>query len=118
MKRLIIVVIVLVFCRPIAFARKWTDSNGKFSVEAEYVEFKDGKVHLKKQDGKIIMIPIEKFSESDQKFVKRQSSDLPSKRLINLINKLNGEDHSNAGWAAEQIGKLEGHAKAAVEPLV
>lgn len=55
-----------------AFARTWTDSTGKRTVEAEFVDFKDGKVQLKKEDGKTVTIHMERLSGADQKYVKEK----------------------------------------------
>jgi len=52
-----------------ALARKWTDSTGRFSVEAEFVEFVGGQVALKKTDGELIRLPLERLSEADQQHV-------------------------------------------------
>jgi hypothetical protein len=57
-----------------AAARKWTDTTGKFNVEAEFVEVQNGKVRLKKPDGKIVVVPLEKLSAADQAFVKSRPS--------------------------------------------
>lgn len=51
-------------------ARTWTDAKGKFRIEAEFVELKDGKVVLRKPDGKTISVPLGKLSTADQKFVR------------------------------------------------
>lgn len=53
-----------------ALARKWTDSTGRFSVEADFVELVDGDVALKKSDGRVIRLPLEKLSEVDQQHVR------------------------------------------------
>ena len=74
MRSLIAAVLVLTVCAPVSFARQWTDSTGKFTIEAEFVEFKDGEVRLKKASGSIITIPVEKLSEADQKFVREVKS--------------------------------------------
>ena len=50
--------------------RTWTDATGVFSVEAELVEFADGKVHLKRTDGKVIVIDLERLSSADQEFLR------------------------------------------------
>ncbi len=63
-----------VVCVSPAFARTWTDSSEAFSVEAELVDFKDGKVSLKKTNGKIITVPLEKLSTADQRFVREQDA--------------------------------------------
>ena len=69
MKRLAFCLVVmawlLIFIDP-ALARKWTDSSGKFSIEAELVEVKDGDVRLKRTDGKVISIAVSKLSKADR----------------------------------------------------
>lgn len=52
-----------------ALARKWSDTTGRFNLEAEFVELNDGKVALEKTDGKIIRVPIERLSDEDRRFV-------------------------------------------------
>ena len=64
----LLVGLLLVVANP-ASARKWTSSNGKFSVEAELVEAKDGKVKLKQQNGKIITVPVSKLSKADRDYL-------------------------------------------------
>ena len=46
-------------------ARKWTDRTGKFSTEADLVHVKDGKAILKKSDGKVIAVPLDRLSAAD-----------------------------------------------------
>ena len=53
--------------------RKWTNSMGR-SIEAEFLEFKDGRVWLKREDGKVGSVPIEHLSEMDREFVRSQVS--------------------------------------------
>ena len=48
-----------------AFARKWTDNTGKFSTEAQLLDFMDGKVTLKKVNGKPISVHVERLSTAD-----------------------------------------------------
>lgn len=53
-----------------ALARQWTDSTGKFSVEAELVEVQDGKVLLKKtSDSTVITVPVARLSEADRRYL-------------------------------------------------
>jgi len=54
--------------------RTWSDITGKFQTEAAFVDFKEGKVRLKKKGGSIVSVPIEKFSRADQEWVKQQSA--------------------------------------------
>jgi hypothetical protein len=51
--------------------RTWTDATGNYKVEAEYRGIINGMVILKKKDGKIIKLPMEKLSEQDQKWLKQ-----------------------------------------------
>lgn len=74
MKVLIATVPVLAVFTTVAFARQWTDSTGKYTVEAEFLDFKDGKVRMKKDDGKTISMALERLSNADQEFVKSQVS--------------------------------------------
>ena len=63
-----LVSLLLIAAAP-ASARKWTNDTGKFSVEAELVEAKDGSVTLKKQNGKVITVPLSKLSKADRDFL-------------------------------------------------
>jgi hypothetical protein len=49
--------------------RTWSDRAGKFTVEATFVELKDGTVGLMRADGKRIDVPLEKLSDADAKYV-------------------------------------------------
>lgn len=53
--------------------RTWSDVSGRFKVQASFVEVIDGKVRLKRADGKLLApLPLEKLSEADRQFVKQQ----------------------------------------------
>jgi len=56
------------FAHP-CWARVWTDASGANQVEADYVGKKDGKVILRKPDGKLATVPINRLSAEDQKYV-------------------------------------------------
>ena len=51
--------------------RIWTDSTGKFKIQAKLLEVKDGNVILEKNDGTTIKVPIDKLSPADQTLIKR-----------------------------------------------
>ena len=53
--------------------RTWNDSTGAFGVEAQLLGVDDGKVRLKKADGKTVAIPLDRLSKEDQDFLARQS---------------------------------------------
>lgn len=44
-------------------ARKWKDITGDFTVEAELIKVEDDVVHLRRESGAVIKVPIAKLSE-------------------------------------------------------
>jgi len=50
--------------------RQWTDSSGKFKIDAEFVQFRDGKAHLKKTDGSTLKIAMTQLCKEDQEFIR------------------------------------------------
>lgn len=63
------VLLALMAAGPAAWARKWTSSDGQFSTEAELVDYDDGQVTLRKDDGVTIVVPIAKLSGADRRYV-------------------------------------------------
>lgn len=68
-----------------AAPRQWSDVTGKFKIRATLVEQADGQVQLKKTDGSVISVPIEKLSELDRKWLLQQEAAA-------------GEESSGAEW--------------------
>jgi WD40 repeat protein len=54
----------------LAETRTWTDSTGKFKIKADFLEIKDGQVHLQRTDGKKLNLPLAKLSKDDQAYLK------------------------------------------------
>ncbi|MEQ1905939.1 MAG: trypsin-like peptidase domain-containing protein [Pirellulaceae bacterium] len=52
--------------------RKWRDQSGKFEVEATLVTADTKQVVLKKKDGSIVTVPIDKLSDADKKELKKK----------------------------------------------
>jgi hypothetical protein len=50
--------------------RAWTDTTGKYRIQAEFKSLKDGIAILKKVDGTEIEVHVEKLSDADQQFIK------------------------------------------------
>jgi hypothetical protein len=69
----ITVALVVILYYGTVSARTWTDSTGKHKVEGDFVSLADGKVELRRDDGKLIYVPLEKLSENDQAFVHQAS---------------------------------------------
>lgn len=68
----VVLAVVQVVTLSDAVARTWTSSNGRFQVEAELVDFKDGKVRLKKQDDSVVDVPLALLGAKDREYVRRQ----------------------------------------------
>ena len=47
--------------------RTWTDSTGTHKIEAQFAGLADGKVTLKKADGKTVTLALDRLSEADRK---------------------------------------------------
>jgi hypothetical protein len=49
--------------------RLWTDSSGKFKINAKLLRVADGNVELQKDDGSVVKVPITRLSEADRRYV-------------------------------------------------
>lgn len=107
-----------------AHARTWTDSTGKFSVEAELVDVEDGQVRLKKTDGSIITVPLVKLSAVDRAFLRRHAADARKKEPAEppptaTARMLTGKPQELANDDGQPAGKKSfprGHASAFEAP--
>ena len=72
MKRRLPLLVMCVFLGFVALAtaRTWKSSEGRFSIDAEAVGLKDGRVQLKKPDGSVIAVPLASLSEEDRQYVR------------------------------------------------
>ncbi len=55
--------------------RMWSDLSGRFKIEAEFVSLIDGSVSLRRKDGRLIAIALEKLSADDQTIAKGAALD-------------------------------------------
>ncbi|CCU82452.1 Actin cytoskeleton-regulatory complex protein sla1/complex protein sla1 [Blumeria hordei DH14] len=53
--------------------RTWNDRSRSFSVEAQFLALKDGKINLHKMNGVKIAVPVSKMSIEDLEYVERQT---------------------------------------------
>ena len=53
--------------------RKWTSADGKFSVEAKFMQVIAEVVYLSRKDGTIIQVSRDKLSQSDLEWIKEQA---------------------------------------------
>lgn len=52
--------------------RTWTDTSGQFELEADFMSYAAGLVKLKKLDGSVVEIPMERLSEEDQRWIRKR----------------------------------------------
>jgi hypothetical protein len=46
--------------------RLWRSSTGDYAIEAKFAGFAVGTVYLRKLDGRVIKVPLEKFNQDDK----------------------------------------------------
>ncbi|MCL4204828.1 MAG: transglutaminase-like domain-containing protein [Pirellulaceae bacterium] len=57
--------------------RLWTDSTGRFRVEAKLVEHRDDAVVLETSPGNRVTVPVERLSTEDQRYLRERAADGP-----------------------------------------
>ncbi len=55
----------------VAAGREWTDDTGQHRTEAEFVDLHEQTVRLKKPDGSIVRLPLNRLSRADQEHIRR-----------------------------------------------
>lgn len=90
---------------PLAGMRTWTDSTGQYKTEAEFVDFKDGRIHLKKADGTVVAIPLDRLSPADQQLV-RSAARQPSTAKQPVAADAGGGRLVAADWTAAKTVTL------------
>jgi len=72
MYRIVTLAILVTLCLPAAplAARQWTDSTGVFTVEAELVEVAGDNVRLRKPDGQVVAVPLDRLSAADRDYAR------------------------------------------------
>jgi hypothetical protein len=59
---------------PEPVTRTWTSSDSKYTTEAEYVDQTEESVRLKKTDGSVITVRINKLSKADRDWLRREKT--------------------------------------------
>jgi hypothetical protein len=52
--------------------RIWTTADGVFTTTARIIDFKDGKAHLKKDDGKVAAVSPAALTRDDQQYIREE----------------------------------------------
>ncbi len=90
----------------ITHGRTWTDRTGKLQLEADLVDFYDGKVRLRRGDEPILVIDIDQFSQADQEYVRRELQ----RRRAALKAEVSDKPGTVLYGPGRQLGKLANRA--------
>ena len=66
----------MVAASPASLLRTWTDSTGKFKVEAEFLGLTDGQVKLRRKDGREVTLPLTRLSSADQQVAEKLAQEM------------------------------------------
>ena len=53
----------------------WSDDSGKFKIEAVFVALTDGKVKLRRKDGKEVSVPLDRLGKKDRDLAEQQAKE-------------------------------------------
>src|SRR4051794_5214720 len=74
MRRLSFGLLFALLTANIAAARVWTDSSGKYTVEADLIAYNDKTVILERPDHQLGQVPIEQLSQADREYLKSKEA--------------------------------------------
>lgn len=115
MGRLNIVIVALCVFASEPAMRTWTDASGVFSVQATLDTVDGQTVRLRKQDGKIVSVPLKQLSKADQKYIADREAK-PQEgppaglgvRLVNVadVPEIDGVEFGGMGAPPVKIGAV------------
>lgn len=93
---------VVVACCGLTSARTWTSADGSKSFEADFVKEEEGKITIKRSNGKIQTFSMDKVSLADQQWV----DDQKDKALTKEIASRKSDERKNNPIPKELYGNL------------
>ncbi|MCR4414067.1 MAG: PQQ-binding-like beta-propeller repeat protein [Thermoguttaceae bacterium] len=72
--------------------RNWTDASGQHKTRAALEAVENGTVRLRKENGTLVELPIEKLSEADQRWIERNAKSLAAKEAASPSSVVSGGD--------------------------
>jgi len=84
--------------------RTWTDNTGQHKIQAELVEVANGVAKLKKKDGTIVEVPLEKLSKTDQRWIENnQETDEAADdgKLTSAVANVNTDSRDWPRWRGQ-----------------
>src|SRR6185436_20483991 len=89
----------------LAAARVWTDSTGKYSIEADLVAFNETTVILQRADHQLGQVAIDKLSQADRGYLK-------GKEAGDAVKKVSGATQTWTLRTGEKVlGRVAGFAQ-------
>jgi hypothetical protein len=73
-KPLLASILIALLVSPATLARKWTDSTGRYSIDANLIAFNDKTVVLQRGDHELGQVPLEKLSQADRDYLKTKEA--------------------------------------------
>jgi hypothetical protein len=104
MKKVTLSVVASLVLSVAAEARVWTDSTGKYSIEANLIAFNNRMVVLQREDHQLGQVPIEKLSKADQEYLK-------SKEASEAVKQVGGMQTWTLRNGLKMIGRVVGYAR-------
>lgn len=86
--------------------RTWTDVTGQHRTEAEFLSLTGTQVQLRKMDGSIVTVPMEKLSREDRAYAQRKSA--PSITLGTSSPSPTSADNQGRDAAVDDKQRLQG----------
>ncbi|TDZ19694.1 Actin cytoskeleton-regulatory complex protein sla1 [Colletotrichum orbiculare MAFF 240422] len=87
--------------------RTWTDRSKSFSVEAQFLGLKDGKINLHKMNGVKIAVPVAKMSVEDLEYVERITGiSLDEDKPLSNVKKARAASHVGATKTSAPAGRI------------
>src|SRR3954467_299164 len=80
MKWLVLVLTALLIPN-VVLGRIWTDSTGKYSIEANLIAFNESTVILQRPDHQLGQVPIDKLSQADREYLKSKEAGDAAKKV-------------------------------------
>lgn len=100
----------------LAQSRTWTDATGAFTVEAEFVDLVDGQIRLKRADGSVVSVGLERLSAADQEFAKTAAGGAPGTATVGQLTGKAEELKNDDGQPAGKRSLPQGIASAFKAP--
>ncbi len=87
--------------------RTWTDSTGKFKIEAQLLSIADDLVRLRKADGKEISLPADRLSPVDLAFIQSEMVKSLDQKIVNVALSANHDVTKKVSYRPKSLALTE-----------